>query len=249
MRRILLFAVVSLMSLVPLQANEKKTPAETKWGSLSGKITDEKMKPVADAIIFLKSPTGRFPIHAADKVRKDLVIQIPPGRAFDFRMLAHYPHFLDGDKKVSTGQKLTLVGDSQQNHVIRIEVNVMLATTVESAQMLKARLKLSDPDDGDLRSLGILAAGEKTKLELKHLAGYRLESETYTGLKTQIVVFDHPYFAITQKDGSFTMPRVPAGAEFIVWAWQEDIGYLLTKTGKKMTFKEGKNALDVELKE
>jgi hypothetical protein len=245
--RMLVSAIIAVMAFVPAHGQEKKEP-HAKWGSLSGKFIDEKKKPIADAIVFLKIPKGNFPIHADDKVREDLVIQVPAGRKFDFRVLAHFPYYLDGDKKVSTGQKLTLIGDTQQNHIIRTDAVSMLATTDESAKMLRARVKVGDPEDCDLGTLGILAAGENTKLEFKHLAGYRLQSETYGELKIHIFVFDHPYFAITQKDGSFTMPRVPVGTEAVVWAWQEDIGYLLTKAGKKMTFKEGKNTLDVEEK-
>jgi hypothetical protein len=230
MNRVVLHAVVFSLAVPPIAAQEK--PA---WGSLSGKITDEKtQKPIADAIVFLKSPTamGRLPIHADDKVRKDLVIKVPAGREFDFRMLAHYPHYVDGDKKVSTGQKLVLIGDSQQDHIFRLDLLPTLATDELTSKLIHRRLRSGDPSDEGLTEASYLAAGTKVDLEFKYLAGYSLQSQTYRELKTHIAVFDHPYFAVSQKDGTFTMPRVPAGTEVIVWAWQEDVGYLLTKTGK-----------------
>lgn len=44
------------------------------------------------------------------------------------------------------------------------------------------------------------------------------------------------------------MPRVPAGAELAANGWQENVGWLLTKSGTAMTFKAGKNRFDIELK-
>ena len=36
-------------------------------------------------------------------------------------------------------------------------------------------------------------------------------------------VVDHPYFAVTGVDGSFSMPNVPPG-EYVVEAWHEQLG-------------------------
>jgi hypothetical protein len=60
-------------------------------------------------------------------------------------------------------------------------------------------------------------------------------------------VFDHPYFALTTADGSFTIPRVPTGIEVHLMAWHESQGWLFTKNGKTMTLKAGKNTLDIHI--
>lgn len=41
-----------------------------------------------------------------------------------------------------------------------------------------------------------------------------------------IGIFEHPYYAVTGDDGSFTLSNVPAGA-YEVKAWQEDLGELV----------------------
>jgi hypothetical protein len=251
MRRILMSAVACCLAATAVQAQEKPEPKPAAWGSLSGKLVNEKTgEPVADVIVFLKSPkNGDFPIHADDKIRKDLVIQIPPGRTFDFRILAHYSYPVDDEKKGSTGQKLTVIGDAVQTHAISIALllNPPLAADEKTAEVLRKRFQSGDPDFGRA-DVAYLAAGEKTTVDLKYKAGYRLQSQTYRELKMHLFVFEHPYFAVTKKDGSFTIPRVPAGGEVTVFAWQEDTGFLLTKTGKKMTLKEGKNTLDTGAK-
>jgi hypothetical protein len=243
MRHIAMVAVLSCLAIATSNAQEKAA-----WGSLSGKIVDGKTKePVADAIVFLKPVNGGFPIHADDRVRKDLTIQVPAGRTFDSRMVAHYPHYLDGDKKkVSTGQKLVFVGDKVQDHIFQFSAFRMLATD-ESAELAFRRVLLAGARDPlKVQSQSYIAAGERVSIDLQFLAGHSAQSQAYAELRLHVFAFNHPYFSVTKKDGTFTMPRVPAGKEVIVWAWQEDIGYVLTKTGKKMTFKEGKNTVDLE---
>ena len=47
-----------------------------------------------------------------------------------------------------------------------------------------------------------------------------------------ILPLDHPYVAITGEDGSFTIPKLPAG-ELEFQIWQERVGYLATKDWPK----------------
>jgi hypothetical protein len=75
-----------------------------------------------------------------------------------------------------------------------------------------------------------------------------LQSNVYKEMNAKIVVLAHPYVAITKKDGSYHMPRVPAGAEIGVVGWEENTGWLLGRDGAKQNFKNGKNTYDFELK-
>ena len=62
-------------------------------------------------------------------------------------------------------------------------------------------------------------------------------------------VFEHPYHAITDKCGAFTIARVPAGAEVSVMAWHESVGWVLTSKGKTIAIeKDKKHTLDFKLK-
>ena len=74
-----------------------------------------------------------------------------------------------------------------------------------------------------------------------------VEGDLHPWMRAYAWVFDHPYFAITKEDGTFTIPRVPAGVEVHVMAWHESQGWLFTKNGKAMTLKSGKNTLDFEI--
>ncbi|MEX0820057.1 MAG: methylamine utilization protein, partial [Pirellulaceae bacterium] len=45
-------------------------------------------------------------------------------------------------------------------------------------------------------------------------------------MKASMMVCDHPYFAVTDADGSFSIPNVPAGVELEFRVWHEKAGYI-----------------------
>jgi hypothetical protein len=59
-------------------------------------------------------------------------------------------------------------------------------------------------------------------------------------MKGYIMVFEHPFFAITGPDGSFEIQGVPAGEQRLV-VWQETKGYVTAgkATGMPVQVKAG----------
>ncbi len=51
----------------------------------------------------------------------------------------------------------------------------------------------------------------------------QVRSNTHNWIRGYIFIFDHPYAAITDENGSFTMKDLPAG-EYILRAWHEGFG-------------------------
>ena len=45
------------------------------------------------------------------------------------------------------------------------------------------------------------------------------------------LVLDHPYFAVTDKDGNFEIKNVPAGTQKVV-VWQEAVSYVTPTSGR-----------------
>jgi plastocyanin len=52
---------------------------------------------------------------------------------------------------------------------------------------------------------------------------FKVKCDVHPWMGAYIGVFDHPYFAVTGDDGSFTIDNVPAG-QYTVEAWQEKYG-------------------------
>jgi len=51
----------------------------------------------------------------------------------------------------------------------------------------------------------------------------KLVCDTHAWMLGFLHVFDHPYFAVTDENGNFTIPNVPAG-QYTLYAWHEDAG-------------------------
>jgi hypothetical protein len=69
----------------------------------------------------------------------------------------------------------------------------------------------------------------------------QLACDIHPWMKANAGVFDHPYFAVTDKDGNFEIKNAPAGPCRLV-IWQEAIGYrggAAGKEGAKVTVKGG----------
>jgi hypothetical protein len=51
-----------------------------------------------------------------------------------------------------------------------------------------------------------------------------LSCTVHSWMKAHVAVFDHPYFAVTDADGNFEIPKAPAG-KYRIRVWQESIGF------------------------
>jgi plastocyanin len=83
-----------------------------------------------------------------------------------------------------------------------------------------------------------------TELEVDKWVAYwapiPIRCESHKWMQGYVKVFNHPYYAVTDKDGSFEIKDAPAG-EYNIVVWHET-GFLLgdkTKTGVKITIKAG----------
>ncbi len=95
-------------------------------------------------------------------------------------------------------------------------------------------IKSSDPVNHNVRYAAfsnspfnqILAP--RGQMEVKLIAERRpivVACDIHSWMKAYVMVFDHPFFAITAPDGSFEIKGVPAGEQNLV-LWQEKVGYV-----------------------
>jgi hypothetical protein len=110
-------------------------------------------------------------------------------------------------------------------------------------------LKSSDPTNHNVRFSAFTNAPfnqilpPNGQVEVKLVAERRpipLACDIHPWMKGYVMVFDHPFFAITGEDGSFEITGVPAGAHNLV-VWQETKGYVTEglARGMPVTVKAG----------
>jgi hypothetical protein len=61
----------------------------------------------------------------------------------------------------------------------------------------------------------------------------RVACDIHPWMHAWIMVFDHPFFTTTGKDGSFEIKGVPAGTQNLV-VWQENVGFVTTGGSRGM---------------
>ncbi|MBI3823297.1 MAG: hypothetical protein HY289_11560 [Planctomycetes bacterium] len=178
---------------------------------------------LANVVVFLKRPKdGQWPFEDTDKVRKDAVVIDAPLAVFEPRVVAFYPEWFDGKDRGKTGQKLFVKNSGPVTQNFRTNAqpttngfNVTLPTNADSEVTLQP---------------------QPVRIELVDSINHWKRGFAF--------VFDHPYFAITDTDGAFKIPRVPAGMEVQVIAWHETAGWLLGEKGITMKLGSGRNTLD-----
>jgi hypothetical protein len=103
-------------------------------------------------------------------------------------------------------------------------------------------IKSSDPVNHNVRYAAFANSAfnqilaPKGEIEVKLVAERRpivVACDIHSWMKAYIMVFDHPFFAVTGTDGAFEIKGVPAGEQNLV-LWQERVGYVgFTDPAKK----------------
>jgi hypothetical protein len=161
-------------------------------------------KGVENVVVWVAPPTGTYFKKPDDKYKtwSDTPTVDQPFCAFIPHVLVLYPQYYNGKELASTGQNLKVVNSAQIGHNIKMagsgDKNPALGATLVS----KTGSYLFDKVRVDNRPLSLNCDVHKW------MTGYAL-------------TFDHPYAAVTDKDGKFTIKNVPAGAELTFWAWHE----------------------------
>lgn len=56
----------------------------------------------------------------------------------------------------------------------------------------------------------------------------RINNDLNGVARAWLLILDHPYYALTKRDGSFTLENLPVG-EHELWIWHETVGYVAKK--------------------
>ena len=79
----------------------------------------------------------------------------------------------------------------------------------------------------DAFNFALVAAGQSKDLTFAQPERFPVRCDVHPWMKGFVQVFNHPYFAVTGKDGAFEIRHVPSGTYTLV-AWQERYGELRT---------------------
>ncbi|MER3523154.1 MAG: hypothetical protein C4326_03595 [Ignavibacteria bacterium] len=139
----------------------------------------------------------------------------PPASQVKFDQIGciYVPHVVG----IQTGQELIVVNSDPTLH------------NVHSLSKENPQFNVAQPKKG----MTLTKKFEKPEV-------FKVKCEVHTWMGAYIGVFNHPFFAVTGNDGTFTLPKLPAG-EYTVEAWHEKYG---TQTAKVKVDAAGKATVD-----
>lgn len=70
-------------------------------------------------------------------------------------------------------------------------------------------------------NLALPLKGQTIKKRIKKTGVMTVRCDAHPHMRAYVLAFTHPYYAVTDADGSFTITDIPAGA-YTVTAWHED---------------------------
>lgn len=178
---------------------------------------DKSTKGVANAVIFLKPPTGKyFELTESARTPATKIEEIrQPHCAFIPHVLTLFPKYFDGKDEKETGQKLKIINDAPIAHNVRYEgKDGAFSAPVPPNSSLP--LKVLTPENNPLN----------------------VSCQYHSWMSAKIWVFDNPFYAKTDAKGNFEIKNVPTGVPVTFIAWHEGKGKFVTET---KTFTKGVN--------
>jgi hypothetical protein len=162
---------------------------------------------VANVFVWIVPAKGKFfKVDMDKKTWADEVKLEQPHCAFIPHCMVLFPYYLDENgKRRSTGQKFVVTNTSAMNHNTKIE--------------------------GGFNE--ILPAGKDLTVEdlQTHAMPMAIGCNIHTWMSAYLLALDHPYAAITGKDGTYKIENVPVGEEVRILAWHEKAGFLNENRG------------------
>lgn len=195
-------------------------------------IVDPASKGVANVVVWVQAPAGQFfEVDTTKKCWPDKVEIDQPYCMFKPEVVTIFPTVFDGKAEKPTGQKFFMKNSAPILHNSRIAGNALKNPPVN-------------------KNLAPAKDGKPTEEEIKLKADtqvIKVNCDVHKWMEGYIWAFDHPFAAVTKKDGSFEIPNAPAGAELTVMYWHASFGPR-GKEFKKMTLKPGDNVIDLSVK-
>lgn len=194
-----LFVVASVVSLAMLQL-----PVRAANGTIRGRV--DVRRPLASTdrrpnVSDLGAPGRR---DASDRARSVVYLEAAPRGAFEQT---------DGGRAVMNQRNETFVP-----HVLAITTG----TTVDfpnSDRIYHNVFSLSKPGPFDL---GRYAAGRSKAVRFDRPGIVRVFCDIHSHMSAFILVFSHPFYAMTDADGRYRLDSVPPG-NYAVVAWNEGV--------------------------
>lgn len=159
---------------------------------------------VANVVVFLRPPKGFYfkKPEESEKSWADEVVVDQPYCQFIPHVVVLYPQYREGGQLVRTGQVLKVLNSAPIGHNIKV-----------------AGSSDSNPASGaTLSARSGVYVFDKIVVDRRELT---MNCDVHKWMTGYALTFDHPYAAVTNEKGEYTIKNVPAGVELTLRGWHE----------------------------
>lgn len=185
-------------------------PANEGTGTIRGKILLDRDPPAFPQVVVDKN------VAFCGKTLTDPVLVVE-NRGIQGAVVS-----LDSDEDVGTDGDLPLP-IKLQSRGCRFHPRIQ-ATRLDNYLMLNSGDEVTHNPHGwwnnkkTIFNITLLNPTQTFKRKLRWAGTYRVECDTHTWMKAYILVFEHPFYTVTDAEGSFQLEKVPAGTHtFRIW--------------------------------
>jgi plastocyanin len=212
----LAFLLAATASLFALPAH-----AGNDIGSLSGHVRFEGTPPPRPKITMTADP-------ACDKLYPDgqhaEMLVVDPSTSGLANVLVYVKSGLDKDYRAPAPSGTVLVDQKRCAYVphvvgVRVGQEVEFRNSDQTLHNVNARTYANTPFNQAMFGAG----STLTKTFQAPEVAVKLKCDIHPWMAAYVGVFEHPFFAVTAGDGSFSIPGLPEG-EYVIEAWHESLG-------------------------
>jgi len=226
MKKILLSAILSAIPFASVTADD--------WGTVTGQVIVTGNVPAAELLHKQGADIKDKEVcAAADTYKDDIVINASnKGLANVFVYLSKAPKTIHPDLK--SADPATVVFD--QKNCVFIP-HALVARTGQTVEVISGDAVAHNTHTYPLKNAGtnVLIApatakgsGQKIAIKAAEILPFKVACDFHPWMTAYWLAVDHPYAAITDADGKFSVPNLPAGDhEFRIW--HEKVGYINRK--------------------
>jgi hypothetical protein len=197
----------------------------TGGGTLTGTVRFTGAVPAAPRLPVTKDPQ----VCGTDKPNEVLLVSPTKGVANAVVFIDKIEH---GKPLVMGKAELDNTSCRYEPHVQAFAVGTELHVKNEDAVLHNTHIRLPT---SDVFNYALPEKGQVIKKKVTRPGLMKVGCDAgHTWMAAWIAVFEHPYFAVTDKDGRFTLGDVPAG-EYTLMFWHEKLG----KASQKVTVTAG----------